>query len=248
MRTNSTHKTVIATVTVMVALVLPMVAMAAGPKLKVLDDFGNDKMVVTDQGFIGVGTNSPQTAIMVKGNSYPTTQIISQYTGAEPNISGGFIAKKNNVSTTNGGLPVLGDRIGYMLFGSVGTDGFDKNAAGFGAYAESSWTNTSFPAYFAIETAPPNSARTEKLRITGNGNVGVGSKLPNTKLEINGGVRIYPVSASANTETPTVAAKPECNANTRGTIWFTPSINNDVLEICAKIDGSYAFKTVTLAP
>ena len=254
MKTITTHKTVVAAVAVLAALALPMVAGAAGDKLIVQDgnikvqSAGVDKMVVTDQGFVGVGTNAPLNAILAKGNSYTTTQIISHYTGAEPSVSGGFIAKKNNVSTTNGGLPVSGDRIGYMLFGSVGTDNFDKNAAGFGAYAESAWTNTSFPAYFAIETAAPSSVRTEKMRITGNGNVGIGSKLPNSKLEVNGGVRVYPVSASANTETPTAVAKPACNASTRGTIWFTPSVTDDVLEVCAKIGGSYAFKTITLAP
>lgn len=207
-----------------------------------------DKMVVTDVGFIGVGTDAPLNAIIAKGNSYTTTQIISHYTGADPNGAGGFLAKKNNVSTTNGGLPVLGDRIGYMLFGSIGTDSQDKNAAGFGAYAESTWTNGSFPAYFAIETAAPSSARAEKMRVAGNGNVGIGSKSPKTKLEVNGGVRVYPVTANANTETPTNDVRPECNATTRGTIWFQPSAPADILEVCVKISNDYAFRAVTFVP
>jgi hypothetical protein len=227
-------------------------AMAAG-KLIVQDSSTTpvDKFVVTDQGFVGIGLGTnvvPPNAVLAKGLSYPTTQIISHYVGVDPNGAGGFIAKKNNVSTVNGGLPIAGDRIGYMLFGSVGTDGLDKNAAGFGAYAETVWTNASFPSYFAIETAAPSSARSEKMRVGGNGNVGIGSKSPNAKLEVNGGVRIYPVTANGNTETPTNAVIPVCDATTRGTLWFTPSATTDVVEICVKIGGNYAFKAITLAP
>lgn len=209
-------------------------AMAAN-KLIVKDSTGvDDKFVVTDSGFTGIGTNAPSTAIQVKGNSYPTTQIISHYTGTDPNASGGFIAKKNNVSTTNGGLPVSGDRIGYMLFGSVGTDTQDKNAAGFGAYAEANWANNNIPAYFAIETAAPYSSRSEKMRITGAGNVGIGITNPSQKLEINGAIRLNTATAKPST----------CDSSLRGVLYFSQGGvgTADSLEVCAKdSSGNYSW-------
>ncbi len=211
----------------------------------------NDKMVVTDQGFIGVGTNTPATAIQINGNTNESSKIDLKFTGASTSAAGGLILRKNNLSTTNNGLPLLGDRIGYILFGSIGSDSGEKNAAGFASFAESNWTNTSFPAYFTIETTPlaPNSARIERLRVNGSGDIGIGTKAPKARLEVAGGVRVYPVSAAtANTESPTMLSKPACNANTRGTIWFTPSETGDVIEVCVKTAGNYAFKAVTLTP
>jgi len=221
----------------------------AANKFIVRDSGGSvDKFVVTDTGYVGIGTTSPLTAILAQGDNYASTQIISRYIGADPAASGGFIAKKNRPSSVNNGLPLSGDRIGYMLFGSVRQDLSDANAAGFGAYAEANWTDTSFPAYFAIETAPPSSSRTEKMRVTGSGNVGIGTTVPKSKLEVNGGVRIYPVTANANTESPTPSSAPTCNATTMGTIWFAPSDSGDEVSVCVKINGTYGYKAVTLAP
>lgn len=213
------------------------VAQAADVRFAVQDNSvpAVDKMVVTDQGLIGVGTTTPIVPIHVKGGTYPTTQIISHATtSSDPMVAGGFIAKRNNVSTTNSGLPVTGDRIGYMLFGSIGTDLLDKNAAGFGAYAETTWTNSSFPAYFAIETAAPNAARAEKMRITGSGNVGIGTKTPTQKLEVNGAIRLN-----------TTAVKPTtCDNSLRGVIYLSQGGTGtaDTLEVCAKdASGNYAW-------
>jgi hypothetical protein len=59
----------------------------------------------------------------------------------------------------------------------------------------------------------------------GLGNVGIGATSPGQKLEINGGLRLNPSSA-----------KPDCNATTRGTVWFTQGAATvkDSVEVCAK--------------
>lgn len=223
-----------------VALISAASLAQAETRFAVQDAAGTtDKMVVTDSGNIGVGTNTPAVPVHVRGGTYPTTQIISHATtSSDPMVSGGFIAKRNNVSTVNSGMPILGDRIGYMLFGGIGADGLDKNAAGFGAYSEGVWTNSNFPAYFAIETTAPNSARAEKMRVTGAGNVGIGTKTPTQKLEVAGAIRLN-----------TAVAKPAtCVEALRGVIYFSQGGTGaaDALEVCAKdANGGYSWNKVS---
>jgi hypothetical protein len=141
---------------------------------------------------------------------------------------------------------LAGDRLGYFLFGAFDPNGGRPlNAAGVTFRTEANWTsdggaNYSLPAYVSFETSdvpiPPatGSVRTEKVRITGSGNVGVGTTAPKQKIEINGGVRLN-----------TTNAKPSCDANARGTLWFTQGSGTaDLLEVCGlAADGvSYSWK------
>jgi len=221
-----------------VALVCaPMGAMAAN-KLIVKDATGViDKMVVTDSGYIGVGLNAPIVGIHAKGSTIPSTQILSQYVGSDPNGSGGFLAYRNNPSTTNNGLPQSGNRIGYMLFGSFGSDGISpRNAAGLVSVADGTWSATTNPAAFYFEVAgPTGTGRIERMRIASTGNVGIGTTAPTQKLEINGGLRLN-----------TGVAKPACTASTRGTLWFQLDPANDILYVCAQSAGAPIWKAVTM--
>ncbi|HBG05175.1 MAG: hypothetical protein A2075_02695 [Geobacteraceae bacterium GWC2_58_44] len=197
-----------------------------------------DKMVVTDRGFVGIGTSNPNTALHTSGNSIATSQIVSQYTGTDPLSSGGYLAYRNNLNGTTPILPKKNDRIGYMLFGSNGTDGNPKNAAGLVSHAEADWTNTSIPAYFLFEVAATGgTGRTERMRITSTGNVGVGTAAPTQKLEVNGALRLNTTSAKPAT----------CTSALRGTIWMTQGATGiaDSLDVCVKdASGNYAWAKI----
>lgn len=228
----------------LVTLALPFAAQAAN-KLIVKDSTGTtDKLVVTDTGSIGIGVSAPQYPIQVRAGGVAAATTLelrntgnSTYTKYDaPGVQ--FI--RNNISTENGGLPYLGDRLGSFYFGAFFT-GTLRYGAGFAAYSDtSSGTATSFPAYLSFETTTlPNPYPSEKMRITSSGNVGIGTSSPSQKLEVNGGVKF-------NTST----AKPACDSAIRGTLWFTRGsitspITADTLQVCVK-DGSNNYLWHTL--
>jgi hypothetical protein len=222
-----------------VALISAAGLAQAETRFAVQDPTGiTDKMVVTDKGYIGVGTDAPKTAIQSKGNSYESTQILSHYTGTVPWESGGFMAYRNNlgVDGTTPILPKRNDRIGYTLFGSFAADGTQRNGGALVGYAESDWTSTSIPTFFLFETAGAGTtARTEKMRLTSTGNFGIGTQVPTQKLHVNGAIRMT---------TPDTAVKPAASSAVRGVIWLTQGGVGvaDLLEVCVKdANGNYSW-------
>lgn len=220
-------------VAIMAALSLPMVAGAANKLVVNGTDGTTPMMVVTDTGAIGSGTSAPTAALNIVGATSQTSQICNQFSGVTTaSGGGGFLAYHNNAA---GALPSAGDRLGYFLFGSF-SGSSPLNSAGVSAKAEATWTAspTYFPSYFAFETTATNT-RTEKMRITGAGNVGIGTGTPTQKLQIVGGVKLDS------------ATKPTCDSTVRGTMWYTYQGAGlaDLFEICSKdAAGAYAWRNL----
>ncbi|MFA5021106.1 MAG: hypothetical protein WC517_03540 [Patescibacteria group bacterium] len=81
-----------------------------------------------------------------------------------------------------------------------------------------------------------------------NGNVGLGTGTPNTKLDVNGtttvsGAIIAKSGVRINTLLP-VNSRPICNAAIRGTIWMTLDNNKDSLLICVWTGSSFFWKKI----
>ena len=216
-------KVVLAVALGLVAMV-PVSAMAAN-KLIVKDAAGTtDKFVVTDKGYVGIGSTNPNVALDLVAPA-GQARIVIQTVGTSTIGGGGFIGLHNNDLADNSGLPRKEDRIGFHLFGTKnGTT--TVTSGGFQVMAEDNWTSTSYPTYFKFETVAPNTTtKYERFRISGNGNVGISASAPTQRLEVNGGVRL-------NTST----TKPACDTNSRGTIWFTKGAVGvaDKIEVCYK--------------
>jgi hypothetical protein len=217
-----------------------------------------DKFVVTDTGFVGVGTNAPIVSIQTLGTTTTASQIMSQYinpsaasTAVPPTPvtggGGGFVGYFNYPGN---GMPINGDRLGYFLFGAYDTTGTGRNAAGFAAYAAGDWSATSIPSEFIFQTAPSTGGRVERLRISKDGNIVIG--FPQTtpaldystfqKLEVNGGVRLN-----------TATAAPTCDNShdIRGTFWFSKGADTggrDLLEICATDGSTIQWRKISFTP
>lgn len=227
----------------------PVMAQAAN-KLIVKDSTGTvDKMVVTDQGYIGVGTNSPFTSMNLVGSTNAAAQILTHtnFTGSDG--GGSFVGLHNNAG---GGLPLSGDRLGYFYFGTKSGANY-RLGGGMSVYADGPWTDTSLPTAFKFETASATtgttvSPRVERMRITSTGNVGIGTNVPKQVLEVNGGIRMNNTANSIKAK----SSKPACDNTTGpttdgGVLWFTAGASGikDTLEVCAKdANNNYAWRTI----
>jgi len=241
MKTITTHKTVVAAVAVVAALALPMVAGAADKMIVNGTDGTTPKMVVTDQGYIGVGTNAPTTPIHISlpGGSSSASLLFhnpGRPTGFTSSDAPSLFIFRNNDASVNSGLPRQGDRLGLMSFGSF-ISGVNRSLIMFESTSEANMTTSSAPAYLSIKTTDSGSiSPTEKIRIVSNGNVGFGKTTPTQKIDVNGGIRLY-----------TAVSKPACDSSTRGVIWFTlgTSTTADTLETCSKdASNNYAWRAL----
>lgn len=228
----------------------------AAVSLNIQDSNNTDKFVVTDSGYVGIGTSAPTRAIQITGTIANSAQILSQTVMESATGGGGFIGYHNRGTVGSIALPSAGDRLGYYLFGSFDPfhPGRAINSAGITSRAESAWTsdggnNISVPAAILFETtdvpiAPAVSARTEKMRITASGKVGIGTATPTQALEVSGGIRSNPGATTV---------KPACNNSdgptTRGTFWFTNGgASADTIEICIFNGTTYGWKAISYAP
>jgi hypothetical protein len=151
----------------------------------VRDSTYTDKFVVMDTGKVGIGTNAPLFATHIVGNATNAAQIVSQYTGPGGVGGGGGILLYSN---NGAALPLANDRLGYYLFGALNGSTY-MNTAGLSSSAESNWTSTSYPTYLSLQTTGTTGGRTERVRISAAGNVGIGTATPGVyKLYVAGDV------------------------------------------------------------
>jgi hypothetical protein len=227
-------------------------------KLIVKDGSGNQKFVVTDQGYLGVGTSNPEKPIDVVGGAVISTQIRSRFTSDNSSGGGGVIVYHNRASQgPNNYLALNGDRLGYFYFGSATTTPdpnsgnlpYVLNSAGVAAYADANFTFSvdqnnlnpvrQMPSHFAFETASATSgnSRVERLRIgsksaDGTTQIAINSSTPQATLDVNGSFRINP--GNALPPNGTAVSKPTCSDSIRGTFWFIQGAGQakDTLQIC----------------
>jgi hypothetical protein len=194
---------------IIVALLAAFVAAAptgasAVDKLIVQDSTGTiNKFVVTDTGSvnginivsgkIGIGTDTPGSGITIDTTDQFVAQFINHYTGDISATSAGMLFLRN----TTTGMPLKDNRLGYILMGGKDATAVNRNSTGIVGYAESDWVPSSYPAYFAFETTQSGATtRSEKMRVTGDGKVGIGTKSPTSSLQVVG-IPIFANNAAA---------------------------------------------------
>ena len=132
---------------------------------------GNDDLssavLITKADRVGIGTASPNAPLHVSDAGVPTMNltrklnVLGSPNGAAAKIQGGALS-----NTT----PSMGGAMGFALL--------DSDGAGPG-------TNTEGYLYF--ETKNSGASLTEKMRITSNGNVGIGTTNPRSTLDLGNG-------------------------------------------------------------
>lgn len=166
-----------------------------------------------------VGATTP--ALLANASGAPicaassTASIIfgAECRNASSPTTGAFFVGYSN----DGAAMASGDRLGGFLFGGSSAASQLRNAAAVIMYASGNWVDgSSYPAHITFETNPTGAtARTEKLRVTADGNIGIGTTAPNELLEVataTGG-RIIASNGAGASRKVTLIASPSSSLN-----------------------------------
>lgn len=156
-------------------------------------------------GRLSVGGASSGFATTVGGNgiSFSGPGVIglsAANTQASSSSAGAFVG----LYSDDGAAMAAGDRLGGFLFGASSSATSVRNTILVGGFAENAWTDASdYGSYVRFETtAPGGTTRSEKMRILGAGNVGLGTTTPQAQLVVypgNVGIGTWTAAAALDT-------------------------------------------------
>jgi hypothetical protein len=190
-----------------------------------------EKMRITDNGNVGVGTTAPaaqlhvsradtDTSLIVENSSstaarYPTIEI-RNYRGA----SSGAPEFKTYIANGTASAPTAVTAwsvTGGMTFG--GYDGTDAGAsAAIYSWASENWTNSANGGEMSLYTTPNGTTgAVERIKISQNGNVGVGYNSPTSRLDVvgsaaNGTLKISSSGTDASAKDAAITVRHYTNA------------------------------------
>lgn len=181
-----------------------------------------ERMRITSDGNVGIGTTSPGQALDVNGNGVFGTG--TRTGGAELEVTGTnpqFLFRRAALANSA--------RMFFMTGGTYNWNfGMVAGTTNFGIRDEVNSQNRFSASIGSVAGGVFVDGTT--------GNVGIGTTAPGQKLEINGGLRLN-----------TATAKPTCSSTTRGTIWHVFGVAGvaDTVETCVKDNAdAYAWKTL----
>ncbi|MFH1849615.1 MAG: LamG domain-containing protein [archaeon] len=133
----------------------------------------NPGLAVTTGGYVGVGTTTPDSKMHVYGAG-----------GTNPTSITGLYGNSIVLENTGGGT--TGSTVG--IFGAQSNNPGIVSGIGFGREDSGNWGSTI--RFYTHPTATSNIQDiTERMRITADGGVGIGTAGPATKLDVYGGIR-----------------------------------------------------------
>jgi hypothetical protein len=129
-----------------------------------------ERMRITSAGFVGMGTTSPEAKLTIKGDALNTNQPVRITNSVTDTHTGLFL---NNTGST------VGEKYG-MQFG-----GYNQYSIGgiFGVL-DSTSGSTSGDITFDLGNGTSSGALVERMRITHEGNFGIGTTSPAAKLDV----------------------------------------------------------------
>jgi hypothetical protein len=128
---------------------------------------GTERMRITSDGNVGIGTSSPADKLSVYGDSVDK---VAAY--VENNNSAGSVGADKRLNLVMGGSSAFGIT-GWQNAGVI--EGTSTGGLGLGAYNG------------ALKFATGSSARTERMRIDSSGNVGIGTTTATRRLQVGSG-------------------------------------------------------------
>ncbi len=197
-------------------------------------------IIPAGSGLTGLGTSTPNVQLHVVSNIPTSTSLLHPYrTGmiieGDQNTFGGRLCVRQAGGTglisifgTSGSLAspsaaLSGDVLGILSFG--GYDGSIVNSFyGINGIAAENWTSSAHGVHLGFKTiqigGPFTNGGTERVRITSEGDVGIGNSSPAERLHVTGNIR---GSTLAGTGTQLVAA--DANGTLQRTSISTGSVS-----------------------
>jgi len=145
----------------------------------------------TANTYVGIGTTNPATELQVISTKSTQPRGISSFQFSNDNLSAIVRGGKARGTATSPSAVQSQDGIFNMQADGYGATGYLYNIGGFQFAAEATFTNSSAPTYWRVLTTPSGTTLpTEKIRITGAGNVGIGTTAPTERLHVVGNIRV----------------------------------------------------------
>jgi hypothetical protein len=183
-------------------------------------DIGSDPNLTWDNTNkrLGIGTASPEAPFHIYSTTStqpetldlsgvgPLTAQWNNWSGGGGMSGSGFLARFSRGTKQASANVAVGDRLGFNVFG--GWVGAWYHTAAIEALVDAGAVSAaSLPTYMRFSTTPEGSTtRVERLRISANGRVGIGTTNPEPKLEVVEDVGNGPAIGGRNTTSDTLGA------------------------------------------
>jgi hypothetical protein len=149
---------------------------------------GSTAMTITNNGYVGIGTTSPNNKLEVAGGTthlgsgaWPTVSMnrSNQRVGIFSNAEDGYVFVGN--MQTGVGI----NRGGYLYLGARQTSGINDFAISSVFGGRETATNGDAASYMAFRTSNAGGTPSEKVRITSSGSVGIGTASPESFFHLS---------------------------------------------------------------
>ena len=183
-------------------------------------------------GRVGIGTNAPQTTLDVNGDLRVQgnfTQQLTDSTNLWTDINSGanaYAPMGNELVIQNDALDVTNSMASIFFKPGQTTSGLQINSARIAAVREAG-----FDTSLAFSTRATSVGHTEKMRITSDGNVGIGTSSPRSKLDLSGGsiTGVGNISSNSNSDAYTISGGGDVGNGGYVQLWGSSSPNPDLV-------------------
>ena len=141
--------------------------------------------VIDNSGNVGIGTSTPLFRMDLSGDTSANAAYYATRYSADT-LPAGFVARKSRGTILSPSAVVAGDALATFTGRGYGATIFSGSVGAMDIYAEENFTDTANGTRLSWDTTNLGaSTRTEKMRLTPSGDLGIGTTTPKWKLTVS---------------------------------------------------------------